>query len=163
MIERVDLEGLWTFDMVEDRLVEAAQLWRRMPDPDARYGLDGRISSIWRSFYRDAELCRLGFEAEVEEPRLRPSRGDIARMQEASDWIAKMPEANRRLALAAIVSLAAARLHSERARIEWERLRERLGIERPGADGLRKRYGATITAVANYLNSAEIRPGSCQE
>jgi len=149
-IERVPEEGFYTFDMVEARLVDAFQLWRRMPDGDARFGLSGRISSLWRQYVPDVALV----DAVADEPRpLRPSRGDIARMEEATEWITRMPERNRRLALVAIAWLATARLQSDKARIEWQKLWERLGIERPGPDGLRKRYGATITAVANSLNS----------
>jgi hypothetical protein len=141
--------SFYTWDEVQARLVEAVETWWRMPDPDARFGLSGRISSIWRQFIRDRELRAL-VDAETEEPRRpRPSRADIGRMQEASDWIAHVGERDRPLLIMSITCLAAGD-----KRVPWEKLWKHFGRGRPGPDGLRKRYDGAITAIANCLNSA---------
>jgi hypothetical protein len=164
-IERVMIEGFYSFRMVQERLVEGRQLWDRMPDPDARFGLSGRISSIWRSFVRDRELLILTgnlLDASTEETpelrALRPGRDDIARMIEASNWIVHVPEADRRL-----VAVAVAFLARGRKRVPWDKVWNALGRGRPGPDGLRKRYSAAITKVAQALSSPENCAGSCQE
>ena len=51
---RVELgDGFWTFEAVEERMVEAMRLWWRSPSADSRFGLEGRISSIWRQMFID--------------------------------------------------------------------------------------------------------------
>jgi hypothetical protein len=39
-------------------------------------------------------------------------------------------------------------------RVPWSRLWDDAGRGRPGPDGLRKRFGMSITAIANRLNAA---------
>lgn len=148
-MDRVELKGMVTFEQVQERLVEAVELWQRMPDPDARFGLGGRISSIWRSFVRDGELRAL-VDARTEEPRRPlPSRGDIGRMYEATDWIVHVAERDR-----VMVGWAVAYLASGEARVPWEKLWKALGRGRPGPDGLRKRYDQSISRIAMALNTA---------
>ncbi|HEY1605608.1 MAG TPA: hypothetical protein VGF77_08405 [Allosphingosinicella sp.] len=133
-----------SWQMVEDRLVEALQLWWRMPDSDGRYGLRGRISSIWRQFVPERALI----DAVTEEPRaLPPSRGDIGRMQEATDWIVHVPDRDRRMTVLALLYLARGE-----ARVPWMELWDQLGRGRPGPDGLRMRYSRALTIIAAALN-----------
>lgn len=143
-------DDLWTFDMVEERLVEAMLLWRRATDGEARFGLRGRISSIWRLALSEPAFI------DIKEAALRPlplSRGDVARMTEASEWIAFVPERDRKLVMAALAQLAGGR-----SQVPWIKLKHALGI-RFGAEGLRKRYSRAVTAVANALNAAENHEG----
>jgi hypothetical protein len=94
MIREEIEEGFWTYELVKDRLVEALQLWMRMPDGDSRFGLGGRISSLWRQYVPVSAFVDLV----TEQPRpLRPGRADIGRMQEATDWIVMIPDRDRRM------------------------------------------------------------------
>lgn len=148
----------WTWDEVQASLVEAMLLWRRMPDADARFGLSGRISSVWRQFIRDGELRAL-VDAVTEEPRaLPPSRADIARMYEATDWIVHVGERDRPMFMMVINHLAFGN-----GRAPWQDIWNRVGRGRPGPDGLRKRYSAAITAIANRLNAASEQGQACQD
>jgi hypothetical protein len=144
MDKRLEEGGFLSFDMVEGRLVDALRLWRRMPDSDARFGLSGRISSLWSQYVPDGALT----DVVPDEPRApRPSRADIARMQEATNWLVHAPESDRALVILALRYLAAGK-----KRVPWTDLWRALGRGRPGPDGLRKRYSAAITLVANALN-----------
>ncbi len=145
-------DACWTFAAVEERLVDALYCWGRMDDGDRRFGLSGRISSIWRQSVDDP-LALIERHQAAPEPELRPlplSRGDIARMSEASDWLVHVPDRDRRLVIAALRCLARGE-----AQVPWRKLKHALGIPF-GADGLRKRYSRAITAIAEALNVAEI-------
>ena len=150
---RVELgDDFWTFAAVEERLVEAMRHWWRAPDRDRSFGLAGRISSIWRMSLDDplALIERHGLV--TPEPRPLPlSRMDMARMAEASEWLAYVPERDRLLVIAALRCLARGD-----SQVPWLKLKHRLGIKF-GADGLRMRYGRAITCIAHALNVAEIR------
>ena len=132
---------LWTFDAVQARMVEAVQLWWRMPGGgQSPYAADGPwdlIRAEWGDYY-DPDA----------RPRPLPlSRAEVGRMTEASEWMAWVPERDRRL-----VTLALAMLAKGAAQVAWMRLRRPLGV-RLGADGLRKRYGRAISAIAARLNA----------
>lgn len=146
-----DLEGFWTFRAVEERLVDALRCWRRASDPEARFGLGGKISSLWGQVIDDTALVdRAGWETEAPRP-LPLSRADMARMTEASDWLAHVPEGDRRLVVNALAKLA-----NGHAQVPWLKLKHQLGIKF-GAEGLRKRYSRSLTLIANALNMAENR------
>jgi hypothetical protein len=142
-------DGFWTFDMVEERLVEAMRYWWRSPDPERRFGLGGRISSLWRQVLEERALIDArGADGETPEPRPLPlSRGDIARRDEASEWLTHMPERDRHL-----VAVALGWLASGATQVPWRRIKHELGIKF-GEDGLRKRYSRAIASVAAHLNS----------
>lgn len=145
-----EAEQFYTFDMVEERLVEGMLLWRRAGDAEARFCLRGRISSIWRMALAEPAFI------DIKEAELKPlplSRGDVARMTEASEWIAFVPEHDRKLVMAALSALAGGR-----SQVPWLKLKVKLGVKF-GAEGLRKRYSRAITGVANALNAAEKRQG----
>ena len=69
---RTDESDFWTYEAVLERLVEAMQLWRRAHDPEARFSLSGRISSIWRQAWTDrAEMAlieQLDMKTEAPKP-----------------------------------------------------------------------------------------------
>jgi hypothetical protein len=140
-------DDFWTWQAVEDRLVDALDLWRRSHDGDARFSLSGRISSIWQQCVDDplALIERHGVETEAPRP-LPLSRGDMARMTEASEWMRFVPECDRRL-----VILALGYLLKGYSRVPWLKLKHRLGIKF-GADGVRMRYSRALTAIAVALN-----------
>jgi hypothetical protein len=92
-----------TFAAVQDRLVEAMRHWWRSPDSDCRFSLGGRVSAIWRQALSEPAFI------DIQEAALRPlplSRADIARMSEASEWLAFVGERDRKLVTLALVKLA---------------------------------------------------------
>jgi hypothetical protein len=149
---------VWTYDDVEQRMVEAMQHWWRSHDPEARFSLGGRISSAWRQYFPTRlDLAIWGMLAdapEAEAPKALPlSRADMQRMTEASDWLAHVPEDDRRLVVLALTKLAAGH-----KRVPWSKLLRPLGHQH-GADRLRMRYSRALTKVCQALNLAEKRQG----
>jgi hypothetical protein len=146
-------DDFWTYEAVLERLVEAMQLWRRAHDAEARFSLGGRISSIWRQAWTDrAELAlieQLDMKAEAPKP-LPLGRADVGRMTEASEWIAFVPERDRRMVMLALGQLASGKLH-----VGWIDLWKRLGRGKPGPDGLRWRFDQAVQRVATALNRRE--------
>jgi hypothetical protein len=142
----------WTWQAVQERMAEAMRHWWRSSDSEARFSLGGRISSIWRQCVDDplALIERHGLQTEAPPP-LPLSRGDMARMVEASEWLAHVREADRRLVVLVLVYLA-----KGEKKVPWLKLTRRLGTGH-GADGLRKRYSRAITDVANVLNGGKPR------
>lgn len=137
---------------VEDRLVEAMRHWWRSHDNEARFSIGGRISSVWRHYCpdrRDLILWDQLRDLEADEPAPLPlSRGDIARMTEASEWLRFVPERDRRLVIAALVKLAAGA-----KTVPWLATWKALGRGKPGPEGLRSRYSRGLTCIANALNN----------
>lgn len=142
----------WTFAAVEERLVEAMAAWRRAPDGDARYALGGRISSVWRHYApsaRDLASWDMLVEQRAVEPRPLPlSMAEVAAMEEASEWLRFIGEADRRLVVIVLGIMA-----SGEKRVPWSKIKRSMGIPY-GADGLRMRYSRAIGRVAASLNAA---------
>lgn len=144
----------WTFDQVEDRLIEAAACWRRSADRTAGWHYvrafwpEGRPDYDWWFDY-DAR----GGDGRSSDVRLRPlplSRAEDARMMQASEWIgAHVPERDRALVCRVVMTKAAG------FRPQWLRMLRPMGLAH-GADGLRKRYTRAITAVAVALTAARV-------
>jgi hypothetical protein len=138
----------WTWQDVEDRMVEAMGHWWRSTDSEARFSLGGRISSIWRQAFTDKLALIEQLDMEPTPPMALPlSRGDIARMQEASEWMRFIPEADRRLVI--MVLAKKARGHKT---VPWMIIWKALGRGKPGPEGLRSRYSRAVTCVAAMLN-----------
>lgn len=142
----------WTWQAVEDRLVEAMRCWRRSPDAEARFAIGGRISSAWQHYApsrRDLALWDMLLELQAPTPRALPlSRAEVADMLEASDWLRLVREDDRRLVVIALGILA-----SGAAAVPWMKLKRTMNIAY-GADGLRKRYSRALTDVAKALEKA---------
>lgn len=146
----------WTFDAVEERLIEAMRLWWRSPGGGRwPFAGDGPWNLMTRETRAQAGAMAMMelWKIEQEERRLgggeRPpplTRADMARRDEASEWLAFVPSADRELVVHALVQLAAGA-----KAVPWTKLKHRLGI-RFGVHGLRKRYSRAITKVAQALN-----------
>ena len=165
----------WTFEAVEERLVEAMLLWRRSPGGGRwPFAGDGPWALITRrvrmaegipSALKPSEqhelvqaFLREDDEAETRQWHGRDRRGaltrdEVARRDEASEWLRLVPEADRDLVVLALGFLA-----SGQKRVPWMRLRRPLGVKF-GADGLRKRYHRALAGVAERLNAADFRDG----
>lgn len=132
--------GFLTFDDVEARLVEAITLWWRMPGGGkSPYATDGPwelIRAEWGDYYDP--------DARPRQPPL--SRAQIARMQEATEWMRFVPERDRRL-----VALAVNALAKGASQVPWMALRKPMGVKL-GAHGLRKRYARALSLVVQRVN-----------
>jgi hypothetical protein len=142
---------MWSFDVVEERLVEAVRNLGRMPDRE-RGWLSTATMALWRQVKRE-----WGDYVDSDEAPRKPglTRRELAEMEEALGWVANVPEGDSRR----IMGLALRQLAREDStRVAWTAVRRAMP---DGAswttDGLRKRYSRALTMICNRLNAAEIR------
>lgn len=134
-------EGFWTFDTVQEGLVEAMILWKRSPG-----GGRWPFASDGPWYLVKAELY--GPDVDKDAP-LRPmplTRAEVDERDATSEWLRFVPDRDRRLVILAIAQIA-----SGRARVNWIGLRKPMRVKL-GADGLRMRYSRAITAICRKLN-----------
>lgn len=146
-------DGLWTWQMVEDRWVEAMRLWRRAPDRERGWL---QVRSWWPDIRIEAEIDHgTGDRNYIDKdarPRVPPlTRGQVGEMEAAAEWFAVVPDRDKRL-----VVLALAQLASDRPSVSWARVRARLE-EEISPRGLGMRYSRALTRVANALNAGTLR------
>ena len=149
-------EGCWTFDDVEQRLIEAWGFLRRMPGGGASpYAKDGPWAQIRREWgdYVDRDEVR---ERE-SRPRGSLRAAEVDRMNEALDWVRFVRPEDVRL-----LGLAVATLESGGSQVRWTSLAGRVGLRTVtgrllGADALRMRYARAISAIAATLNGGKPR------
>jgi hypothetical protein len=136
--------AFWTFDMVEERLVEAVHLWRRSPGGGrSPFATDGPWQLVKAEFY--------GPDVDKDAP-IRPlplRRREVAKRDEVSAWLLFVPERDRRLVVLAVTALA-----SGFGQVPWMRLRKPMSVTL-GADGLRMRYGRAIHTICKRLNGGK--------
>jgi hypothetical protein len=169
--------AFWTFAAVEERLVEAMLLWKRSPggglgpSSGTGYASDAPWQMLTRAVrasagdVRGMDFARMLLADDEEETRRwqgreRPlplTRDDVARRDEASEWLRLVAEKDRRLVVLALLSLA-----SGAKRVPWMRLKAAIGVQF-GADGLRMRYERALGRVAKGLNARKSATGACQE
>ena len=135
----------WTFDLVQERLVEAMELWRRSPGggkwPFASDGPWHLIRKEWSDWdARDPKPLR----------SLPLTRDEVRRRDEASGWFAIINERDRPLVVLAITYLARGY-----GQVPWKRMLAPLGLKF-GSDGLRMRYGRAIRALAMDLERRKV-------
>ena len=137
---------LWTFDAVQERLVETVHLWRRMPGGGHwPFANDGPWHLVKGELY--------GPDVDKDAP-IRPlplRRAEVAAMEEASAWLEWVCERDRRLVVLAITALA-----KGAAQVPWMALRRPMGLKL-GAHGLRKRYSRAIQTICARLNGGFAR------
>jgi len=155
------MEG-WTFAAVEQRLIEAAELWQRTPasgpSPSRRspFASDAPWERMTNAARADAAgtgsigAWRLEQEA-AQASDGRPSRrgltvAEVAQRDEASAWLRLIPDEHSRR----IVSLAIAEQARTGQRVQWRKLLPAMGLKL-GADGLRMRYSRAITTIVRQL------------
>lgn len=144
-------EGLpsWTYELAEERLVEAMACWRRAPDRERGWL---HVEAIWPEITREwaaGDYDGRGYLGTSSDVPLRPlplARAEVARMEEASEWIGRYVERDEDRTL---VALALGYKASGR-RPPWRKIKHRLGIPF-GEDGLRRRYERAIGAIAKGL------------
>jgi len=139
----------WTFDMVQDRLVEAMITCWRHPDRERAWQ---RVRSTWPEVLREiavGDYDARGGDHSSSDVAIRPAaltRQDVAEMEEAFGWLDAVAPAERKL-----VALALAELARGQRQVRWRRLLRPMGLAR-GSDGLRMRYGRAISGIAARLN-----------
>jgi len=152
----------WTEELVEERLIEAVELWGRSAAfgyslgsgpfaTDAPWHLltravrAGSTMDAWR-VEQDEQLAR--------DPRPAPARGlsaaEVTRRDQAGEWLRFVPERDRKLLVEAV---------SEQARtgrrVDWMGMRAKVGV-RLGADGLRKRYWRALGSIVRELGRGRV-------
>jgi hypothetical protein len=138
----------FTFDDVQQRMVDAMLLWQRSPDRERGWL---HVKAFWPEVRRFHWTTAVGGEHDhpEEDPQPRPlplTRAEVAEMNAVGDWMRFVPERDRKL-----VALALARLARGDKQVPWLQLKRVLGVPF-GADGLRMRYSRAIAGVAAALN-----------
>ncbi|MCF4165110.1 DUF6362 family protein [Zavarzinia compransoris] len=119
--------------MVVDRLREAADTLRRLPDGEARFRLG--LRSAWPDVVRDAATA---YAAAGPSVRLGPpSPGAIDRLETTIGWLGLLSEPQRRIAWALASGVSVARL----ARL--------IGCHR---NTVANRHAAALRIIAGHLN-----------
>lgn len=138
---------VWSFAAVEERMIEAALLWRRSPGGGRwPFASDGPWHLLTRETRAGDYDARGGEGGEAPALRSLPlSRDEVMERDEASGWLELVDERDRRL-----VALAIAEQARTSQRVNWMAMRAKMGIPL-GAEGLRKRYSRSITAIARQL------------
>lgn len=132
----------WTFEAVEERLIEAWVLLHRMPDREAAWlgqavmGLWRQVKREWDAYSQDSADVRLTLGARAAE---------VDRMDEALDWLRHVRGVDRKLVGLAIKMKAAGHEPS------WVAIRAKLGWG-VSPDACRKRYARAIYIIAHKLN-----------
>lgn len=154
-------DGLWTSDAVKDRLIDAMDLWRRSPGggrwpfaSDAPWHLMTRRTRLAAGEAKGMDITRLLQEDDARETaqwvgrdRPRPlTREEIARRDEATEWLTWIEADARKVVIAGVVQLAAGRTN-----IDWRRVKVAIGTE-IGNKGVYRRFTTAIAAIAARLN-----------
>ncbi len=154
----------WTFEEVQDRLIEAMHLWARSPGQgrwpfasDAPWHLLTRQARLDAGRVKGMDMMRMLQEDDERETqqwqgrdRPRPlSRAEVARRDEASEWLGVVPAQDRRVVVLALIDIARGR------RVSWLRMRRHLGVELTG-EALSYRYRKAIGTIAAHLNRSGV-------
>lgn len=145
----VQSDVIWTFDAVQEALIEAHDLWRRSPRVGHR-----ALKSCWPNEMLQGEggdYDARGADMVAPAPRALPlSRNEVAVRDRVSEWLGFVPgDINRR-----IVVLVLGQLASGRSQVSWRRVQRALRIER-GRGALSRRYDRAVGAIVAALNYPE--------
>lgn len=155
-VEGASLPALaWTFEAVQDRLVEAMiTCWR---NPDRERGWQ-RVRSTWPEITREqaaGDYDARGGDLSSSDVEIRPAaltRRDVAEMDEAFGWVDAIAPDDRK-----VVGLVVVQLARGAREVPWTYLLKQMGLKH-GVHGLRKRYGRAIADIAARLNGGNPPP-----
>lgn len=138
----------YTFDMVQDQLVQAVEYQRRLPRGDGAwpFASDGP----WHLIVKD--WWDWGAHDEKPLPMVPLTSDQIAMMWATLEWLQHVPSADDRR----LVGMALRNLAAGRKTVPWTKLLKPMGVKR-GAHALRKRYSRALSAICEALNAAETR------
>ena len=154
-------DDFWTFDAVEERLVEAMRLWWRSPGEghwpfaaDAPWHLMTRRARLAEGRVKGMDVARQLQEDDAEETRQwqgreRPgplTRDEVALRDATSEWLAWIEPDARKVVVAVLAQLAAGREN-----VDWARVKRATGAE-IGNKGVYRRYTRAIMVIAMRLN-----------
>jgi hypothetical protein len=124
----------WTRDMVEERIVEAADVLKQLPGlrPQGYFG-------TWPEIQRTAKELAQAMPVPMRRPP--PSSASISRMEETITWNAFLQREE--------VELMWARAEG----VPWKHLCHRFGISRPTAY---RRYDYALAVIAWRLNGRQV-------
>lgn len=158
-------DDFWTFDAVKERLIEAMLLWKRSPGGgkwpfagDAPWqlmtrrtrvlvGIEGGLKGRELQLFMQAEDAE---ETRQWQGRDRPgplSRDDVARRDEATEWLTWVAEDSRKVVVAVLAQLARGA-----QRIDWARVKREIGSE-GGNKGVYRRSTRALSGIAERLNA----------
>lgn len=150
---------IYSFEDVQERLVQALLVMQRMSDREAGWL---RVKACWPDIVRSYEAGDydargyLGNSSDIPLRPLPAARREIAEMEEAFAWVLAAKEGDRRLIALAIGALA--RGHKQ---VPWMRLLKPMGLKL-GSHGLRKRYDRAMHLVVKAANAGLARASACQ-
>ena len=146
-------DDIWTFETVEQWLIEALLVLHRLPDREAGWR-KVQTMSLWRQVQRE-----WGDYVDSDDAPRGPgvTRRELAEMEEALGWLAWVAAGDTRR----IVGMGLhQKLINYGAAISWTVMRKRFvarGDKGWTTDGLRKRYGRAIGTICERLNSLSAR------
>ncbi|WP_370169799.1 hypothetical protein [Sphingobium abikonense] len=150
---------MYSFADVEERLVEAMLVMRRLSDREAGWL---RVKASWPDIVREHEAGDydargyLGNSSDIPLKPLPATRRDIAEMEEAFAWVLAAKERDRRL-----IALAIGALARGEKRVPWGKLLRPMGLKL-GQHGLRKRYERAMHLVVKAANAQKSAAFACQ-
>lgn len=150
---------MYSFADVEERLVEAMLVMKRLSDREAGWL---RVKASWPDIIRERGLGDydargyLGNSSDIPLKPLPATRKDIALMEEAFAWVLAAKPDDRRL-----IALAIGALARGEKRVPWMKLLRPMGLTL-GAHGLRKRYERSMRAVVKSANARLAGAVACQ-
>lgn len=150
---------MYSFADVEERLVEAMLVMRRLSDREAGWL---RVKASWPDIVREHEAGDydargyLGNSSDIPLKPLPATRRDIAEMEEAFAWVLAAKERDRRL-----IALAIGALARGEKRVPWGKLLRPMGLKL-GQHGLRKRYDRAMHLVVKAANARKSAGFACQ-
>lgn len=149
----IDAVEWWTFDLVREALVEAAELWRRTPGEGRwPFAADGPYHLMSRDGAAGDYDARGGFgsSSDVTVRPLPLGTEECDRRDVVSEWLRFInKDEDRRL-----VGICCVHYATGRKQLPWDRIMREMGVNH-GKDGLRKRFDRAIGAIAEGLNTAE--------
>jgi hypothetical protein len=140
---------LWTFDIVEKRLVDAVKTYELLPDRE-RAWLRDKVQPVFREYI--GEYVE-GWDTETENRHVQPpkptaTRAALSRAEEAFEWLQQAGiKGNDMIA----VSAGLIEIHLGYSQIRWTKVRERLKWTIT-TDAIRKKYTRSLARVAAMLN-----------
>ena len=123
-------DRIWTADDVADQFEEAVRTLRKLPPVKVR-----GFFNTWPTVIRTAR--EIAF-MEPEPMRIRPSLAAITRLEQTSNWVLWIEEAERKLVWA------------RAARVPWKQISGELGCDRTTAW---RRWQIALTKIAARLNA----------